>query len=222
MVPYKVCCIRSAEEVARAAEAGAWAVGLVGPMPSGPGVLTLAQIADIAPQVPAHVLSVLLSSKVSAAGIIEEACAAGTRAVQLVDAVSDEVLSQVRAALPGLKMLQVIHVRSAADVAEAERVARHPALDFLLLDSGSPDAEVPTLGGTGLVHDWSLSRQIVQRARVPVLLAGGLSAQNVAEAIAQVRPWGLDICSGLRSGADYALDGARLSAWTAALGGLSA
>lgn len=216
-IPYKVCCIRTVEEVAQAAEAGAWAVGLVGPMPSGPGTLTLEQIAAISPHVPAHVLSVLLTAEVEADAIMSAARVTGVRAVQLVDAVADEVLSAVRAALPGLVMIQVIHVQGRADVEEAARVSRHPALDYLLLDSGRPGAPVPILGGTGQAHDWSLSRQIVARSRVPVLLAGGLNAQNVAEALELVGPWGLDVCSGLRRGEEYVLDAARVAAWVEAL-----
>ncbi|MEL6945686.1 MAG: phosphoribosylanthranilate isomerase, partial [Bacteroidota bacterium] len=74
-----------------------------------------------------------------------------------------------------------------------------PQVDALLLDSGNPNLKVKTLGGTGKTHDWNLSCQIVDAVDVPVYLAGGLKTENVADAIAMVQPYGLDLCSGVRT-----------------------
>ena len=84
----------------------------------------------------------------------------------------------------------------AESAGDAELAAR---VDALLLDSGRPDAQVKTLGGTGLTHDWALSAEIVAQVDRPVFLAGGLRESNVAEAIAQVKPFGVDLCSGVRT-----------------------
>jgi phosphoribosylanthranilate isomerase len=103
----------------------------------------------------------------------------------------------LREALPGVSLVQVIHVTGPESVEEAISVAPH--VDALLLDSGNQKLVVKELGGTGRTHDWRVSRRIVESVRVPVYLAGGLTPQNVAIAIDQVRPFGLDLCSGVRT-----------------------
>jgi phosphoribosylanthranilate isomerase len=90
-----------------------------------------------------------------------------------------------------------------------------PEVDALLLDSGNQSLPVKELGGTGRTHDWSVSRRIVEAAPVPVYLAGGLTPDNVGEAVRRVRPFGVDVCSGVRSGGR--LDEARLAAFAAAV-----
>jgi phosphoribosylanthranilate isomerase len=79
-------------------------------------------------------------------------------------------------------------------------------VDAILLDSGNPKLEVKELGGTGRRYDWALSRQIRERVDVPVWLAGGLNPDNAREAIETVRPFALDVCSGLRTSEGYDLD----------------
>jgi phosphoribosylanthranilate isomerase len=117
--------------------------------------------------------------------------------------------AELRALAPGVRLVQVVHVSGPASLDEA--LAAAPHVDALLLDSGRPDAAVRELGGTGRVHDWSVSRRIRDQAGVPVFLAGGLSAANVRAAIEAVEPFGLDVCTGVRT-AD-ALDRARLEAF---------
>jgi phosphoribosylanthranilate isomerase len=108
----------------------------------------------------------------------------------------------------------VIHVAGEQSVAEAVAAAAHA--DALLLDSGQPHAPIKVLGGTGRFHDWAVSRRIVEAAPCPVFLAGGLRADNVGAAIATVRPFGVDVCTGVRR-ADHSLDRAKLAAFVAAV-----
>lgn len=211
----KVCCIQSVEEAAAAARAGASAVGLVSAMPSGPGVIDEASITAIVPGLPPGVLSVLLTSAVDASAIVAQARRTGVAALQLVDRVPPEVHREICRALPSVLVLQVIHVVDEASVDEALDAAARPGVDALLLDSGNPAAAVKELGGTGRVHDWSLSARIRREARVPVVLAGGLRPDNVRDALAAVDPAGLDVCSGVRTGGW--LDEAKLGAFTSAL-----
>ena len=110
-------------------------------------------------------------------------------------------------------LIHVVHVEDEASVALAADYARRA--DALLLDSGRPSLAVPELGGTGRAHDWRLSARIVAASSVPVFLAGGLAPGNVAEAIRAVRPYGVDVCSRLRSGG--ALDAAKLAAFVRAV-----
>jgi phosphoribosylanthranilate isomerase len=90
-------------------------------------------------------------------------------------------------------------VTGASAIDEAQRAASNGA-DALLLDSGRPALSVKELGGTGRVHDWAISAELVRAVRIPVFLAGGLNAANVADAIRQVKPFAVDVCSGVRTG----------------------
>ena len=99
--------------------------------------------------------------------------------------------------MPHLKIVQVIHVIDDKSIDEAIKFSEH--VDALLLDSGNPRAAIKTLGGTGNVHNWEISRDIVSSVEIPVFLAGGLHADNVRQAIETVRPFGVDICSGVRT-----------------------
>ena len=111
-----------------------------------------------------------------------------TNTVQIVDELTTGTYRDIRTALPHLKIVQVIHVTGEESIDEAVRIS--PNVDALLLDSGNPKASIKTLGGTGNVHNWDLSREIVKAVNIPVFLAGGLHANNVRQAIETVRPFG--------------------------------
>lgn len=193
----KICCISSVVEAVIAVRHGVSALGLVSAMPSGPGVITEDTITQIAATVPPGVATFLLTSKRDANSIIAQQRRCRTNTIQLCDSVEAGCYEKLREALPGIAIVQVIHVTGPESVEEAVAVA--PSVNALLLDSGNQKLAVKELGGTGRRHDWRFSRQIVEVVRVPVYLAGGLNPDNVAEAIAQVQPFGLDICSGLRT-----------------------
>jgi phosphoribosylanthranilate isomerase len=194
----KVCCIASVEEARAAVECGAAAVGLVSEMPSGPGVIAEELIAEIAARVPPPVATFLLTCRQDAASIIEQQRRCRVNTLQLCDRVHADVYGALRARLPGVSLVQVVHVRGEESFEEALNAARH--VDALLLDSGNQSLAVKELGGTGRTHDWRVSRRVVEAANVPVFLAGGLRPENVAEAVSAVRPFGLDVCSGVRTG----------------------
>lgn len=177
---------------------GASALGLVSEMPSGPGVIPEAAIAEIARRVPPPIATFLLTCKETAAQIIAQQRRCLVNTIQLCDRVPSHVYDELRGALPGVRLVQVIHVTGPESLDEAQSVCGK--VDALLLDSGNQNLPVKELGGTGRRHDWTISRAIVQSVSVPVFLAGGLNADNVAEAIESVRPFGLDVCSGVRTG----------------------
>lgn len=195
-VRVKICCISSAPEVAIAVKHGASAVGLVSAMPSGPGVTAESRIAELAGMVPPGMGSFLLTSKTNAEDIIDQQRYCRVNTLQLVDEMETRSLIRIRESLPGIGLVQVIHVMGDISLTQAKAV--QPYVDALLLDSGNPNLAIKQLGGTGRVHDWEISREIVKSATKPVYLAGGLNPGNVAEAIRRVRPFGVDICGGLR------------------------
>ena len=209
----KICCISSVAEAHAAVAAGADAIGLVSAMPSGPGVIGEGLTAAIAAAAPPALGTFLLTSEVEPAAIAAQQRRCGVNTIQLCDALDASAYPTLREALPGIVLVQVIHVRGERAVAEAVDIA--PMVDGLLLDSGNPTAPVKELGGTGRVHDWALSRRIVAEAPCPVFLAGGLKADNVAEAIRHVHPYGVDLCTGVRT--DGALDAAKLAAYMGAV-----
>ena len=193
----KICCIQNSDEARLAIQYGASAVGLVSAMPSGPGPIEEDRIAEIVRTIPPGVASFLLTSKQDAASIIAQQRRTRANTLQIVDTVSVETLRTLRSELPGISLVYVIHVRGPESIDEAMAVA--PQVDALLLDSGNPASPVKVLGGTGRTHDWKISRQICERSPVPVFLAGGLNAENVRDAIAVVQPYGVDVCTGVRT-----------------------
>jgi phosphoribosylanthranilate isomerase len=213
----KVCCMKSIEEVWMAIEAGASAVGLVSPLPSGPGPISNERAAEIAAEVPPGIDAFLLTPLQEVEELVEQNRLVKARALQLVDALAPGAHAELRRAMPGVKLVQVIHVTGPESVDEAAAVA--PDVDAILLDSGNPTLEVKELGGTGRRHDWALSRQIRERVDVPLWLAGGLNPDNAREAIDTVGPFALDVCSGLRTGEGYDLDPDRLGRFMAAVAG---
>lgn len=205
----KICCIANEREAAKAISFGASAIGLVGKMPSGPGPILDEEIFRIAKTVPPPIATFLLTSEQTPQGIIEHHLRTRTNTIQIVDELENRDYDTIRAQLPNVKLVQVIHVIDESSVDEACELAEH--VDAILLDSGNPKLAVKELGGTGRRHDWKLSRRIVETCGKPVFLAGGLNAENVREAIETVQPFGVDLCSGVRT--DGKLDLEKLDAF---------
>ena len=208
-VRIKICCISSIYEAITAIELGADAIGLVGRMPSGPGPISDELIKQIAQVVPPPIATFLLTSETSASEIIKHNQRTNTNTIQIVDLLSDGTYSQIKEALPSVKIVQVIHVINSKSVDLAIKLSE--SVDALLLDSGNPNLKIKELGGTGRVHNWKLSRQIRDNSKCPIFLAGGLNPDNVKQAIEEVRPYAIDICSGVRT--NGALDKNKLSAF---------
>ena len=203
----KICCIATPEEAQLAISAGASALGLVSAMPSGPGPIADEQIAVIARTVPPPIATFLLTCRQDAADVARQVRASGCNTVQICDELTGRAYATLRSELPNVRLVQVIHVEGEESIDDALSIAPH--VDALLLDSGRPKGAVKELGGTGRVHDWSVSTIIRQRSPVPLFLAGGLNADNVGDAVRTVRPFGVDVCSGVRT--DGKLDPAKLS-----------
>lgn len=177
--------------------AGASAIGLVGRMPSGPGPIEDHLIKDIASETLPAIATFLLTSETSSEAILHHWNRTQTNTIQLVDTPEDGVHQFLKEKLPNVKRVQVIHVTDESSIDEALSFAEKA--DTLLLDSGNPNLKVKELGGTGRTHNWDISRKIVEQSTTPVFLAGGLNADNVKEALDTVQPFGLDICSGVRT-----------------------
>ena len=181
-----------------AIKAGADALGLVARMPSGPGPIPDTAIAKVTAFAPPPIATFLLTSETTAEAISAHVRATNPSTVQVVSHIDPAESEKLAVLEPHVRRVQVIHVEGpeALDLIPAYA----PHVHAFLLDSGRPNAAVAELGGTGRAHDWGVSAAFVQATEKPVFLAGGLSADNVADAIKQVRPYGLDLCSGVRTG----------------------
>jgi len=211
----KICCISSKKEAQQAIKYGANGLGLVGNMPSGPGVITDDLIKDITQIIPPTIASFLLTSETTAEAIIQHYKKVYTNTIQLVDKLKNKEYQILRNELPWVKLVQVIHVIDENSVTEA--VEKSQFVDAILLDSGNPNLQVKELGGTGRTHNWAISKKIREEISVPLFLAGGLNPDNVREAIDFVQPFGVDICSGVRT--DGKLDEKKLDAFFRAVNG---
>jgi phosphoribosylanthranilate isomerase len=209
----KICCIGSVDEAALAVEYGASAVGMVSHMPSGPGVISDERIAEIAATVPPAIGTFLLTSRQNVADIVRQQRFCRTNTIQICDHLAVGTHRDLKDALPGISIVQVVHVTGPDSVEEATQVAPH--VDTILLDSGNQKLAVKVLGGTGRRHDWSLSRAIRERIGVPLFLAGGLTPENVGHAMEEVGPFGIDVCSGVRT--DGKLDATKLKRFFSAV-----
>jgi phosphoribosylanthranilate isomerase len=205
----KVCCIASVAEAWLAIEHGASAVGLVSAMPSGPGPIPEELIAEIAGTIPPGVSSFLLTCKEDVDAIVDQQRRTRVNTIQVCDRLPPGSYARLREELPGVSLVQVVHVNGREAVEEAIAIA--PEVDAILLDSGNQSLPIKELGGTGRTHDWRLSRAIRESVAVPLYLAGGLKPENVAAAIREVRPFGVDVCSGLRT--EGRLDPQKLTAF---------
>lgn len=196
-VKLKVCCISSVEEAELAISLGADAIGLVAQMPSGPGVIGDDLIREIVTQVPAGIETFLLTSRTTAKDIAAHVNECGTSTVQIVQHIDPREYEALDRLISHVKKVQVIHVEDRQSIDLITQYESH--VDAFLLDSGRPNASMVTLGGTGNTHDWSISKLIVKQTNTPVYLAGGLNPANVSEAISTVAPFGVDLCSGVRT-----------------------
>ena len=196
-IKVKICCISSTDEAKLAIQYGAAALGLVGKMPSGPGIIDDELIQSIAKTVPPPISTFLLTSETHAEDIIAHYKKAHTSTIQIVDALSNRQYDIIRKELPNVKLVQVIHVINEQSIDEAIEISTH--VDAILLDSGNPNLATKELGGTGRVHNWDLSKRIRESIDIPIFLAGGINKDNVRAAIDHVEPFGIDLCSSVRT-----------------------
>lgn len=196
-VKVKICCISSIEEARLAIAYGAAAIGLVGRMPSGPGIITDELIHSIAKTVLPPIDSFLLTSETTAEAIIEHHNKVNTTTIQIVDALSGREYHKIREAIPNVQLVQVIHVLDEKAVQEAIEISEW--VDAILLDSGNPNLSTKVLGGTGKTHNWDLSKKIRENISIPTYLAGGINKDNIRKAIDHMQPFGIDLCSSVRT-----------------------
>jgi phosphoribosylanthranilate isomerase len=202
----KICANTSLEDALVAAEAGADALGFV--FAPSPRRVTPAQAAAIARGLPAEIEKIGVFVDAPLEEIVSTVEACGLTGVQLHCGSDETLTAQVRARFgPRLRILRVVHFAPEAAIPEDKNA------DGFLIDSRTATA----VGGTGVAYDWSLAGKTLFHdagARKRLVAAGGLRPENVAEAIARLNPWGVDVVSGVES-APGKKDAARVRAFIA-------
>jgi phosphoribosylanthranilate isomerase len=193
----KICCMSSIEDVHHAIKAGADAVGFVCAIPTSARTIDINIVESITSKVEPSKDTFLLTSEKTAEEIAEKALLAGVNTVQILSYLGPHEYERLQKLLPNIKFVQVVHIENESSLNSIEAYGRY--VHAFLLDSGKPNSSIPEYGGTGRTHDWSISAKFVQRTTHPVFLAGGLTPDNVGEAIKAVRPYGVDLCSGVRT-----------------------
>ncbi|MFZ1988810.1 MAG: phosphoribosylanthranilate isomerase [Alphaproteobacteria bacterium] len=209
----KICCISSVAEAQLAIASGADALGFVAVQPPSPRTISDTLIATIAATVPPPVATFLLTARSTADAIADHVAITHPTTVQIASYIAPSELARLAELLPATRRVQVIHVEGPEVLDLIPRYAPH--VHAFLLDSGRPSADVPEYGGTGQTHDWSVSAAFVRASPLPVFLAGGLRPDNVEEAIRLVKPFGVDLCSGVRTGGK--LDADKLNTFMSAV-----
>lgn len=209
----KICCIASLKEAQLAIDAGADALGFVCAIPTSVRTIDKQKVAEITTLVPEHIHTTVLTSETTAKGIAQKVQLTGTSSVQILAHISPEESKRLSELIPNTRRVQVAHIESEASLALIDKYA--PYVDAFLLDSGKPNLKTPEFGGTGRTHDWSISAEFVRKSPLPVYLAGGLTPENIAKAIKAVRPFGVDLCSGVRT--NSVLDADKLKSFVAAV-----
>lgn len=193
----KICCIASLEEAQLAIHAGADAVGFVCATPTSARSIDKQSVALITPLIPPPIETFLLTSERTASSIAKHVRLTGVSTVQILSPIGLAESKRLSELIPTVRRVQVIHVESEVALELIDTYA--PFVHSFLLDSGRPNLNTPEYGGTGRTHDWSISAECVKKSPHPVYLAGGLTSENVREAIRLVRPFGVDLCSGVRT-----------------------
>jgi phosphoribosylanthranilate isomerase len=193
MTRVKICGNRSVAEALIAAQSGADAVGiLVGPhSESQKHFVTTETACDILAALPPFIRGVIVTTYSTEADITSLIEMTGATVVQCHSDIQPRTLATLRERFPAVHFIAVVHVAGSDTIEIAHTFAS--VAHALLLDTAYKGAA----GGTGVTHDWSVSADIVRAVSVPVILAGGLNPENVRDAIAQVRPYAVDVRSGV-------------------------
>lgn len=208
----QIAGISSLDDALAVERAGAEAIGFTLGLPTGPhNGLDEHRARAIISSLPPLITPVLITYHTAADSVVPLCRYLGVSTAQLHAPAEPGEMTRMRQELPGLKLILAVNVTGPDSVALAQQRAHHA--DALILDTYDP--ATGRHGATGKTHDWAISRAIVEQVAVPVILAGGLNPGNVADAIRAVRPWGVDVHTGVER-ADGSTDHALVRAFVAA------
>ena len=189
----KICGTGSFADLKCAVDAKADAIGfLMGITHKTQDAVTPEEAAAMVKTLPPFIEPIAVTHLQDAESIIDIVQRSRCTTLQIQNTISLEDVAMIRDALPYIRVIKAVHVMDASAVKTAQEVTVYA--DAIILDTRTPER----LGGTGLTHDWSISAKIVQASNIPVILAGGLTPENVATAIYQVQPYAVDVHTGVK------------------------
>jgi len=189
----KFCGTASLADMRCAIDAGCDAVGFImGVTYQSADVVTPAEAAKMIRELPPFIEPVAVTHLRETEDLIRLVRDSRCTTLQIQDTVEPSGIPVIRDALPYLKIVKAVHVTDESAIRTAKRY--EPYADALILDTRTRER----IGGTGIPHDWNISATIVANSAIPVILAGGLTPENVTEAIRRVRPYGVDVHSGVK------------------------
>lgn len=200
----KICGMRCAEDVDMAVRCGADAVGFITEVPvHTPRKIDSDTASRLIGRVPPFVDSVLVIMPADARQALELIRKGRPDAIQIHNDLGARDIGMIRDGLDGnrQRIIKTLTVPAGAGraarslIAQIEELESSGLIDAVLLDS----AKAGMSGGTGLTHDWSVSREIVENTEIPIILAGGLRPENVRSAVEEVRPFAVDTASGVET-----------------------
>ena len=188
----KICGIRSIDDLSLSLQCGANAIGLiVGAKYVTEDNLSIEKATEIWKKIPPFVSSVLVSHGLCADEILSIHNKVSTTTIQLQNNISKDNILIIRKSLPYIKLIKAIHVTGEESIKEA--ISYKDIVDAILLDTKTSNR----IGGTGITHDWNISKKIVSILNKPVILAGGLNPTNITDAVTTVKPFAVDVNSGI-------------------------
>lgn len=195
-VRVKICGITNLEDANFAVSFGADALGfIVGVRRKAEDAISPEEARRIILSLPPYISSVLVTDLMEAKRVIELCKEIGATTIQLQDEIPFDEIVLVRRGLPNIRLVKAVHVTGPQAVDKAR--GYEGRVDAILLDT--LNIKEDRIGGTGLTHDWRISRRIRERCSLPVILAGGLNPENIEEAIRIVHPYGVDVNSGVEN-----------------------
>lgn len=194
----KICGIQNLEEAMMCVDAGADAIGfLIGTTHKAEDTIAAGACRDIVSKLPPLINTVMVTHLTRADDIIPLVHMTKVNTLQLHNELPFYQISVLKKELPFIKIIKCVHVNGNEEACLAKALTAATYADAILLDSKTEDR----LGGTGITHDWNISSAVCKLIKKPLILAGGLTPQNVTEAVNKVMPYGIDVNSGVENAA---------------------
>ena len=189
----KICGTATFADLDCAVAAGADAVGfLMGITHVTQDAVTPETAAAMVATLPPFIVPVAVTHLTKPSDLIRIVELSRCTTLQIQDMVTPDDIAEVREVLPYLRIMKAVHVMDESAITTAKYFS--DTADAILLDTRTADR----IGGTGITHDWNISAKIVKECSCPVILAGGLTPENVTEAIIRVRPYAVDVHTGVK------------------------
>ena len=191
----KICANKNINDAKMCIEAGADFLGiLVGQKHDSTDFIDKYTAKEMVNFSKRKIKTVLVTHLINSDKIIELSQFIGNDVIQLHSNIDESEVEKIVKALPNIKLIRLIHISQKGQICTNYKTMKYA--DYYLLDSFN--LETNQVGGTGLIHDWNIDRELIEKLNKPTFIAGGLTPKNVASAIKAAKPGGVDVNSGCK------------------------